>query len=47
MLPNPLTPLAFLPPETAYQVTVANYATAGSLAVRIWFGNWLIFYLTT
>ncbi len=47
MLPNPLTPLAFLPPETAYQVTVANYATAGSLAVRILFVYWLIYYLMT
>ena len=33
-LPNPLTPLAFLSPEEAYQTTVTNYASVGALAVR-------------
>lgn len=33
-LPNPLTPLAFLSPEEAYQTTVTNYASIGALAVR-------------
>ncbi len=37
MLPNPFTPLAFLPPEMAYQSTVANSATVGALSVRILF----------
>ena len=34
-LPNPLTPLAFIPPKLAYEVTVANYLTVGALAVSI------------
>ncbi|KJA17091.1 hypothetical protein HYPSUDRAFT_1104878 [Hypholoma sublateritium FD-334 SS-4] len=36
VLPNPLTPLAFLAPQAAYQETVTNYCTAGALAVLIW-----------
>jgi len=32
-LPNPFTPMAFLPPELAWQVTVAIYWIVGSLAV--------------
>ncbi|KDR70732.1 hypothetical protein GALMADRAFT_127627 [Galerina marginata CBS 339.88] len=35
-LPNPLTPLAFFPPEAAWQTTVFYYASVGSLAVYIW-----------
>ncbi|KJA22358.1 hypothetical protein HYPSUDRAFT_41000 [Hypholoma sublateritium FD-334 SS-4] len=33
---NPLTPLAFLPPEIAYQSSITNYFTVGALAVLIW-----------
>ncbi|CAA7262468.1 unnamed protein product [Cyclocybe aegerita] len=33
---NPFTPMAFLPPDTAYQVTIAIYVLVGSLAVLIW-----------
>jgi len=32
-LPNPHTPMAFLPPELAYQVTIAMYILIGSLGV--------------
>lgn len=32
-LPNPNTPLAFLPPEIAYQTSVAIYVLAGGLGV--------------
>ncbi len=35
VLPNPLTPLAFIPPELAYQSTITNYFTVGALAVGI------------
>ncbi|KAF8898043.1 hypothetical protein CPB84DRAFT_1781227 [Gymnopilus junonius] len=34
--PNPSTPLAFLPPDLAYQVTVAIYVLVASLAILIW-----------
>ncbi|KAF8154825.1 hypothetical protein B0H34DRAFT_538909 [Crassisporium funariophilum] len=36
VLPNPFTPLAFFPPELAFQVSVANNVLVGSLAVMIW-----------
>jgi len=32
-LPNPSTPMAFLPPELAWQVTVSTYVLVGSLSV--------------
>ena len=32
-LPNPHTPMAFLPPELAYQVTISIYILVGSLGV--------------
>ena len=35
VLPNPLTPLAFLTPEAAYQATVTNYCVVGALAVKL------------
>ncbi|PPQ93068.1 hypothetical protein CVT25_011944 [Psilocybe cyanescens] len=35
-LPNPLTPLAFFPPEAARQATVFFYVSVGSLSVLIW-----------
>ncbi|KAF9567211.1 hypothetical protein CPC08DRAFT_617773, partial [Agrocybe pediades] len=35
-LPNPFTPMAFLPPDIAYQVTVASYILVGSLGVLVW-----------
>ncbi|KAF8912001.1 hypothetical protein CPB84DRAFT_1820711 [Gymnopilus junonius] len=35
-LPNPHTPMAFLPPELAYQVTISIYILVGSLGVLIW-----------
>ncbi|KAF9527236.1 hypothetical protein CPB83DRAFT_769032 [Crepidotus variabilis] len=35
-LPNPFTPMAFLPPELAVQATVSNYVLVGSLAVLTW-----------
>lgn len=34
-LPNPDTPLAFLPPEAAYQTSVAVYILVASLGVAI------------
>jgi len=33
LLPNPYTPMAFLPPDIAKKVTVQNYAFVASLAV--------------
>ncbi|KAF8154826.1 hypothetical protein B0H34DRAFT_718046 [Crassisporium funariophilum] len=35
-LPNPFTPMAFLPPELAFQVTISTYILVGSLGVMIW-----------
>ncbi|KDR73162.1 hypothetical protein GALMADRAFT_125223 [Galerina marginata CBS 339.88] len=35
-LPNPFTPMAFLPPDIAFEVTVASYILVGSLGVLIW-----------
>lgn len=34
-LPNPQTPLAFFPPDLAYEVSVSIYTFVGSLAVSI------------
>ncbi|PPR01380.1 hypothetical protein CVT24_006218 [Panaeolus cyanescens] len=36
LLPNPLTPLAFFPPEIAWQASVANYVLVGCLTTLIW-----------
>jgi hypothetical protein len=38
-VPNPDTPLAFLPPEAAYQTSVALYVLAGSLGVSLFESN--------
>ncbi|KAF9457505.1 hypothetical protein BDZ94DRAFT_225694 [Collybia nuda] len=35
-LPNPFTPMAFLPPDLAYQKTITEYVTVGGLSVLIW-----------
>jgi len=35
-LPNPYTPLAFFPPELAYEVSVSIYTFVGTLTVMIW-----------
>ncbi|KAF8898046.1 hypothetical protein CPB84DRAFT_1681667 [Gymnopilus junonius] len=35
-LPNPFTPMAFLPPDIAFEVTIATYVLVGSLGVMIW-----------
>ncbi|KAF8965461.1 hypothetical protein BDZ97DRAFT_1998710 [Flammula alnicola] len=35
-LPNPLTPMAFLPPDLAFQLTVASYVLVGALVGQIW-----------
>ncbi|PPR04489.1 hypothetical protein CVT24_013098 [Panaeolus cyanescens] len=35
-LPNPFTPMAFLPPDLAFQVMISLYTIVGSLAVMIW-----------
>jgi len=35
MLPNPNTPMAFLPPEVAKAVTMQTYVTIGSSAVSL------------
>ena len=32
-LPNPLTPMAFLPPDLARQVTISSYVLVGSSSV--------------
>jgi len=32
-LPDPMTPMAFLPPDLAYQLAIVVYVFAGSLAV--------------
>lgn len=36
-LPNPFTPMAFLPPELAYQTAVTTYIVVGMLGVCIVF----------
>lgn len=33
-LPNPLTPMAFLPPNVAFQLSVKSYVAVGTAAVR-------------
>ncbi|KDR73194.1 hypothetical protein GALMADRAFT_724171 [Galerina marginata CBS 339.88] len=35
-LPNPFTPMAFIPPELAFQITIATYVLVGSVSVLIW-----------
>ncbi|PPQ73277.1 hypothetical protein CVT24_009932 [Panaeolus cyanescens] len=35
-LPNPFTPMAFLPPDEAFQIAIATYIIVGSTAVLIW-----------
>jgi len=35
MLPNPNTPLAYLPPEAAKAMAMQTYVTIGSLAVGL------------
>ncbi|KDR73140.1 hypothetical protein GALMADRAFT_72670 [Galerina marginata CBS 339.88] len=35
-LPNPLTPMAFLPADLAYQLTISTYVLVGSLSVLLW-----------
>ncbi|OCH89336.1 hypothetical protein OBBRIDRAFT_756712 [Obba rivulosa] len=35
-LPNPLTPMAFLPPDIAYQTTIGSYILVGSLGALVW-----------
>ncbi|KDR72366.1 hypothetical protein GALMADRAFT_229145 [Galerina marginata CBS 339.88] len=35
-LPNPLTPMAWLAPDVAYQTTISIYIYVGSLAVMLW-----------
>ncbi|KAF8914439.1 hypothetical protein CPB84DRAFT_1669070 [Gymnopilus junonius] len=35
-VPNPFTPLAFFPPDLAFQLNVTNYALVGSLSAFIW-----------
>ncbi|KAJ3506386.1 hypothetical protein NLJ89_g6893 [Agrocybe chaxingu] len=35
-LPNPFTPMAFLPPDIAFQVTVATYVVVGTTSVILW-----------
>ncbi|KAJ6613057.1 hypothetical protein B0H10DRAFT_1951732, partial [Mycena sp. CBHHK59/15] len=35
-LPNPLTPMAFLPPDIAYQVQITVYVFVGTLGAYLW-----------
>ncbi|KAJ7466245.1 hypothetical protein B0H11DRAFT_2307579, partial [Mycena galericulata] len=35
-LPNPLTPMAFLPPDIAYQVQITTYVFVGTLGAYLW-----------
>ncbi|KAF4609869.1 hypothetical protein D9613_010414 [Agrocybe pediades] len=35
-LPNPLTPMAFLPPDAAFELTITSYVMVASLAIMIW-----------
>jgi len=32
---NPTTPMAFLPPEIAYQVAISMYIVVGTMGVRV------------
>jgi len=34
-LPNPMTPMAFFPPELAFQVSVSIYVLVGSMVVSL------------
>ena len=34
-IPNPSTPMAFLPPEIAYQVTISVYIVVGAMGVCV------------
>ncbi|KAF9567216.1 hypothetical protein CPC08DRAFT_627261 [Agrocybe pediades] len=36
ILPNPLTPMAFFPPTSAFEITITAYVMVASLAVMIW-----------
>ncbi|KAF9045140.1 hypothetical protein BJ165DRAFT_1475549 [Panaeolus papilionaceus] len=36
LLPNPTTPMAFLPPDLAFQVTISSYILVGSCGVLVW-----------
>ncbi|TFK41526.1 hypothetical protein BDQ12DRAFT_764936 [Crucibulum laeve] len=38
LLPNPFTPLAFVPPENAYTVAIAAYVLIGTLSICMWDG---------
>jgi hypothetical protein len=33
LVPNPMTPLAFLPPDPAYRIEIARYVLVGTLGV--------------
>jgi len=50
VLPNPFTPMAFLPPGLAYQVTVSVYFFVGATGVMIWdvlnnlYGDYLLLF---
>ncbi|KAF9045139.1 hypothetical protein BJ165DRAFT_1602816 [Panaeolus papilionaceus] len=35
-LPNPTTPMALLPPDLAFQVTISSYILVGSCGVLVW-----------
>ncbi|KAF4609851.1 hypothetical protein D9613_010431 [Agrocybe pediades] len=35
-LPNPFTPMAFLPPDLAFQVTISTYILIGSCGIMVW-----------
>ncbi|PPQ98316.1 hypothetical protein CVT26_013635 [Gymnopilus dilepis] len=35
-VPNPFTPMAFLPPDVAYESTIMAYVAVGSLSALIW-----------
>ncbi|CAA7262467.1 unnamed protein product [Cyclocybe aegerita] len=35
-IPNPFTPMAFLPPDVALQVTIATYILVGAASVLLW-----------
>ncbi|KAJ3506391.1 hypothetical protein NLJ89_g6894 [Agrocybe chaxingu] len=35
-LPNPFTPMAFLPPDVAFQATIATYVLVGAASVLLW-----------
>ncbi|TFK41527.1 hypothetical protein BDQ12DRAFT_764937 [Crucibulum laeve] len=38
LLPNPFTPLAFVPPEDAYTIAIAAYVLIGTLTICMWDG---------